>query len=673
MKRSFYLSSLLVFCFILGAGKVKAQAPVITTDPHDTTVCTGTPALFSFTATGATTDFMWELSTDGGASWDTVFNGGAYSGAANDTLMVTPMLAMNGYWYRGIAFNGTDADTSNAAMLGVDTLNAGIISGAQRVCVGGNVMLSQTRTGGIWTVSNARATIDAAGMVTGVSFGKDTAIYTITNACGVSVARYAFTVDTVVSALPIVGPSAACASSSSSVMLANANNLEGSWTWSSANSAVASVTSSGMVTAVSGGVTTISYSFTNACNTVVSTHTFTSHVTLTAGTVSGPTEVCAGASIALTSSVSGGSWISSATSVAVVDPTGFVTGVAQGSAVISYYRSNTCGASTATHTVNVVTTAAAITGPDSVGIGNTITLANTTTGGVWTSSNTAVDTVNAAGIVFGVATGTSLISYTVTNSCGTTWTTKTVHVGNAPVAGTIFGKDTVCVGATITLGDTTATAPGTWSVSNNRAVLIAPGIIRGDSVGRDTVYYTVANAFGTSVARKIIRVHTAKVDSIDGPAIVSVGGSYTLTGYPAGGTWTASNNTVASLIGYGFFVMLKRGRDTFTYTVTNLCGTASKQFVVELSTVGVDDVNSSTASFDVYPNPSNGAFAINLSSDNNDAAVVTVTNAIGQTVKEFTLAANKVSQVQLDQPAGVYFITAVSATGRYTSKVTIAK
>lgn len=57
---------------------------------------------------------------------------------------------------------------------------------------------------------------------------------------------------------------------------------------------------------------------------------------LDAGSVMGATRLCVNATMALSDTVSGGVWSSSNTSVATVDSAGVVTGVAAGSAVISY-------------------------------------------------------------------------------------------------------------------------------------------------------------------------------------------------------------------------------------------------------------------------------------------------------------------------------------------------
>ncbi|MFY7884601.1 MAG: Ig-like domain-containing protein, partial [Dolichospermum sp.] len=69
-------------------------------------------------------------------------------------------------------------------------------------------------------------------------------------------------------------------------------------------------------------------------------------------------------------------------------------------------------------TVAAKPTIAAITGNNSVCIGNTTQLANTTASGVWSSSNNSVATINASGAITGISAGSSIIKYIVTNGSG---------------------------------------------------------------------------------------------------------------------------------------------------------------------------------------------------------------------------------------------------------------
>jgi hypothetical protein len=395
--------------------------------------------------------------------------------------------------------------------------------------------------------------------------------------------------------------------------------------------------------------------------------------------VSGPSAVCAGSWITLTSSVSGGIWLSGTPSVAVVSSVGNVTGIGFGTSVISYYQSNSCGAAIASWPVTVDITAPAIIGNDSVGIDSTLTLSNIVPGGVWSSTTEPIATVGSStGIVTGVATGVATIRYTVTNACGTSVATTPMHVGPLPDAGTISGPDTICVGATITY--TPSVAGGTWTSKNdtNVTVDLNTGAATGMRSRRDTIYHYVTTAFGTSRASKPIFVNQPPVFELIAPAAVAVGGYYTLTVTPTsalGGTFSTNNATMTPLIGYGFFVVMGTGTSVFTYSKTNGCGTTTKTDTVSLLIPGeVKSAGLGYASMKVFPNPTQGRLVVDLNTNTNELVTVVLTNVAGQKVQEYMVPANKETEISINQPAGVYMLNAVTQDGnRHTATVTVTR
>ncbi|MFI5195687.1 MAG: T9SS type A sorting domain-containing protein [Chitinophagales bacterium] len=689
MKKGFYLSGLLAFCFVLFSVGAKAALPTIHKNPHDTTVCTGILATFTVAATDTPgtlpMTYKWQMSTDG-TTWSTLTDTLQYSGSHTDTLKIIADTSLNGHWYRAIVTNTTGADTSTKGKLTVIPQPwAGIISGPSIVCLGSSIPLSDNVTGGVWSSSTTTiATVSASGVVTGAAQGYDTIKYKYTNACGNNTTSRVVRVDITAIPLSITGPSATCVGAS--INLSDAN-VTGIGVWSTSNSS-ANVSSAGIVTGVAGGSVNITYTFTNACNTVTATTTVLVETLLNHGVISGPAIICRGSMITLAETVGGGIWLSSS-SAANVDPSGNVTGASIGTAVISYYLSNACGASIATYTVTVSMPASLITGGDSVGIGATLALSDSATGGMWSCANTAVATVGSvSGIVTGIGTGTTTITYTVTNICGTTSAILALNVGVPPSAGTITGADSVCIGASITLSDNVA--GGVWSASNNKASVTGAGVVTGVTTGLDTFYYRVHNAFGTSQVRKIIFVNHLPILKLVGPNIVGLGGNYFFYGLPVGGTFTASNNHMGEFVSYfnallysgtdsaviasvGSFVVVNSGRDTITYSYTNSCGTVDSIFVISLAAAGVNPIGNTNAALNVYPNPNQGEFTLNLSSGITEDVVVTVTNIVGGKVKELTISTNKPTDIKLDQPSGLYFLSAITANGRYTAKITITR
>lgn len=121
--------------------------PAVTAHPTDSTICGNGDARFAIAATGAST-YQWEVSTNGGSTWNNVSNGGIYSGAASNSLNITGgTTLMNAYKYRCKA-SCTSTATSNQATL---TVNASPTVATNpldaTICNGGNTIFNCTATG----------------------------------------------------------------------------------------------------------------------------------------------------------------------------------------------------------------------------------------------------------------------------------------------------------------------------------------------------------------------------------------------------------------------------------------------------------------------------------------------------------------------------------------------
>lgn len=347
---------------------------------------------------------------------------------------------------------------------------------------------------------------------------------------------------------------------------ATLNNTVTGGIWTAGSPSTATIDSStGLLTGVSPGTSIITYSTGGVCFT---TSIITVNGTPSPGTISGATNVCAGATQPLSSGVPGGLWHSSDPATATVNSAGVVTGIATGTATISYTVSNDCGSAAATTVVTVVPAADAgsITGTAAVCTGSTTSLSSSMDGGVWSSTNTAVATIDSAGVVSGVTSGTSVISYALTTSCGTAYAIQTVSVNAIPAPGTISGPSAVYVGATVTLTD--AVTGGSWSASNSNASVNSAGVVTGLANGSVTISYTVGNECGSASVTKVLSVNIPPLDPVGGSMAICQGSTTALTNSTPGGVWHSSDPTVATITSIGGVVSaITAGTTVISYAI----------------------------------------------------------------------------------------------------------
>jgi uncharacterized protein YjdB len=454
------------------------------------------------------------------------------------------------------------------------------ITGYGIMCTGSTTSLGNASWGGVWTSGNtAIATVNSGtGIVAGVSAGTATISYTISGL----LATTTVTVNASANPGTITGVTSICPGGTTTF---TASGGVTGGTWSSSATGVATVNSSGVITGVSAGTATITYSVANSCGSAVATKTIAVSSAFSAGSISGASSVCPGSTTTLTNYVTGGTWSSSSTGIATINSAGVVTGVANGTATISYTVTNSCGTARATKTITVNSTASAgsISGTATICPGSTTTLTSSVSGGTWTSSSTGVATVNSAGVVTGVSNGTATIIYAVSSSCGSATVAKVITVNSTASAGSISGAATVCPGSTTTL--TSSVGGGAWTSSSTAVATVnSAGVVTGVSNGTATIAYTVASGCGTATATKTISVNsTPNAGSITGTALITVGATTTLGSTASGGSWGCSATSVATVSSAGVVAGLSAGTATVSYTVSGSCGTAAATKVVTVN------------------------------------------------------------------------------------------
>ena len=224
-----------------------------------------------------------------------------------------------------------------------------------------------------------------------------------------------------------------------------------------------------------------------------------------------------------------------------------------------------------------ITSVSPITGTTSVCVSATSLLSDATTGGTWSSSNAAVASVNSVtGIVSAVSLGTATISYNVGGGTATT-----IFSVTAPPAA-ITGTSDVCMGVSSTLG---CSPPGGIWTSSSTAIAtigITSGLFTGLTPGTSIITYSLGSSCQTT---KIVTVNIPTL--ISGIPAVCPGATTTLSGSVAGGIWSSSNTTIATVgVTDGFVTGVAPGTSTITYTPSAGCSTDKIVTVNSMPVVG---------------------------------------------------------------------------------------
>ena len=373
-------------------------------------------------------------------------------------------------------------------------------------------------------------------------------------------------------------------------------------TWSSSDATIATINNnSGVITPVAAGAATMTYTVagTGGCADATATRTVTVTAAPVAGTLSGGQAICTSGTTTFTSTQAGGTWSSSdATKATINNNSGLINGVAGGTVTMTYTVAGTGGCADATATRTVTVTAAPVAGTlaggQAICTSGTTTFTSTQVGGIWTSSDATIATINnRTGLIAAVAAGTATMTYTVagTGSCSDATATRTVTVTAAPVAGTLAGGQAICTSGTTTF--TSTQAGGIWTSSDATKATINnnSGVINGVAGGIITMTYTVAGTGGCAdvTATRTVTVTAAPVaGTLSGGQAICMGSSTAFTSTQAGGAWTSSDATIASINSIsGLINGIAGGSATMTYTVagTGSCADATATRTVTVTAI----------------------------------------------------------------------------------------
>ncbi len=557
-----------------------------------------------------------------------------------------------------ITFVGTTSGTSTAVFT-VTPVPASITGGSTPFCTGTTITLSSATSGGAWSSSSAVASVSPAGVISGSGSGTATIYYTVGVGCSASTTVTVIGTPAVDS---LTGPASVCIGGTATYACITAGG-----TWSTSSAGIATISAAGVLTGVSGGTVVISYSVSGACGTGVRTMAVTVTGSTITGTITGTTTVATGFTTTLYNSVSGGTWSSSNPSVATINTSGLVSGVAVGTTVISYAVSGCSGVAYAT-TIVTVTAANCISG-------NVLFSAGTAYYGpvrVWLIKyNPSTLMLTAVDSAYVYASGTSVAysfcgmgtdSFRVKAACDSTSTptmgylptyhTSSAFWNTATVINHLSGTHDINKNITMAYGAGT-TGPG--FIGGSVTAGANKGTAEGDPVVNQLVYcindatgailqQTYTNSLGQYSFSNLPTGATYKVY----PELMN----FTTTPYPTISLTASSSSVTAASF----------RKNTLPKTITPI-------------TSGIAEVNANTAGISVYPNPAKGAINVSWNNGNVGTAVITVSDVTGRIVLSTTADmnnANGTTKVDVSTlNTGIYLISVKNNDVNYNTKVSI--
>ena len=520
-----------------------------------------------------------------------------------------------------------------------------------------------------WSSSNSSvATVDNSGRVTGVKAGSATITVTTsdggkTATCSVTVeaniiAVTGVTLDKATAQIPLGGDVTLAAT------VAPADATDKSVTWTSSDEAVAKV-SGGKVTAVAVGKATITAK-TNDGGKIATCEVSVIKPVESVAISDAETMVPVEGEVTLTVTVTPEDatikdieWSSSDESIAKVDATGKVTGVAEGTATIT--AKTVEGGKTATCKVTVgpkevpvedVEFAEAevtvIEGESAVVSVNFTPAGATNKNVTYESSDEEVATVDAEGNVTGVKPGQATITVTTEDGGKTAECVVTVEKAPVKVTGVElnYKERTINIGNAGTLIATVLPKDATnknvtWTVSDDSVLKVTQdGVVTPKKEGTATVTVTTEDGGFTATCEvtataKVVAVSGVKLDKTSQTIYVGDGFQLKATISPTNAsnpevTWTSSKESVAKVDKTGKVTGVAAGTSTITAKTANgktaTCAVTVSKKLVSLITLNVTSKTIDIGdTFKITPTitPSDAANkAVTWSSNNTSIATV---------------------------------------------------
>ena len=581
------------------------------------TICSGgTPTVIgnSTAASGgdASISYTWRSSSDSYVS--------AISGATSSTY--TPPAGLTSTTsYRRYANDGT-CNTSPSVATGTWTVtvtanvtpSVSVSASSTSVCAGSSVTFTATPTNGggspsyQWTLNGSNVGTDATTYVnSGLSSGDVvTVVMTANNTCQTaSTANGNSITMSNANVTPTISISAdnatSCAGSTVTFTTSSTNGGAGpTYQWKLNGVDISGATSSSYAAASFANSDQVSVVMTSNASCITASTATSNTVTLsrnarpTTAVFAGATTICNGASANLTVTISGGtspySVVYTGNGGGTVSTYTSGSNIAQAPSTSTTYGltsvtdANGCTATTPsgtpTITVNARPSTAVLAGTTSICNGASANLTVTITGG--TSPYSVVYTGNGGGSVSSYTSGSNIAQ---APSTSTTYGLTSVTDANGCTATTPSGAPVITVNAlptaTISAGGSTSFCSGgsvTLTSSAGSSYLWSTGAttssISATTSGAYTV--TVTNASGcsaTSSATTVTVTTAPNAGALSGTQAICSNGSTSFTSSgDAGGAWSTSNASYATVNSSGVITPVAAGTATITYTVTGTGG-----------------------------------------------------------------------------------------------------
>ncbi|OHY96852.1 hypothetical protein BJD16_00935 [Aeromonas sobria] len=459
-------------------------------------------------------------------------------------------------------------------------------------------------------------------------------------------------------------------------------------TWTSSNSSVASVTTSGYVNPGAVGTTTITAKYSENGTTYTATSAVTVKKALTSLSVSPTTaslSVNGTEQMVVTAHYSdstskvvttaGATYASSNTGVATVSTTGLVTAKATGSSSVTATYSEagvtksasmavTVSKSLTSVTVSPPTASLSVNGTEQMVVtahySDSSSQIVTTTGATYVSANTAVATVSTTGLVTAKATGSSSVTATYSEAGVTKSASMAVTVSKSltsvtvsPTTASLSVNGTEQMVVTAHYSDSSSpivTTTGATYVSANTAVatVTATGLVTAKATGSSSVTATYSEAGVTKSASMAVTVSKSLTSVTVSPttASLSVNGTeqMVVTAHysdsssqivtTTGATYVSANTAVATVTATGLVTAKTIGSTSVTATYSEAGVTKSASMSVTVSKA-LTSITVSPGSDSVFKGSS---YNLAVTANYSDSSKSTVTSSAVYTSQNSNIA-----------------------------------